>query len=74
VRHGAGAYSDSRGIDAARESVKAYIEERDGFPTNLDDIYLTNGASEGPSARILKLCSSLCSPELWPRREAARQL
>ena len=42
-----GAYSDSRGIDAARESVKAYIEERDGFPTSLNDIFLTNGASEG---------------------------
>ena len=43
----AGAYSDSKGIVAARESVVAYIEERDGFPTNIDDIYLTNGASEG---------------------------
>lgn len=28
--------------------MKAYIEERDGFPTDLDDIFLTNGASEGP--------------------------
>jgi len=43
----AGAYSDSKGIMAPRESVKAYIEERDGFPTEIDDIYLTNGASEG---------------------------
>ena len=50
-----GAYSDSRGIEAARESVKAYIEERDGFPTDLDDIFLTNGASEGSSCLIFAL-------------------
>merc|ERR1719183_332765 len=45
--HGMGAYSDSRGIEVVRESVKAYIENRDGYPTSVDDIYLTNGASEG---------------------------
>jgi aspartate/methionine/tyrosine aminotransferase len=44
---GLGAYSESKGIEVVRDSVKAYIEKRDGYPTNVDDIFLTNGASEG---------------------------
>jgi alanine transaminase len=45
--HGLGAYSESKGIEVVRDSVKAYIEARDGYPTNVDDLFLTNGASEG---------------------------
>jgi alanine transaminase len=45
--HGLGAYSESKGIEVVRESVKAYIEARDGYPTNIDDLFLTNGASDG---------------------------
>jgi alanine transaminase len=44
---GLGAYSESKGIEVVRDSVKAYIEKRDGYPTNVDDLFLTNGASEG---------------------------
>jgi alanine transaminase len=44
---GMGAYSESKGIEVVRESVKAYIEKRDGYPTDVDDIFLTNGASDG---------------------------
>ena len=62
-----GAYSDSRGIDAARESVKAYIEERDGFPTDLDDIFLTNGASEGSSALTCALVLTVARHRPHPR-------
>ena len=37
--------------------MKAYIEERDGFPTELDDIFLTNGASEGVKTILNMLVS-----------------
>jgi alanine transaminase len=42
-----GAYTASHGFPVARESVKKYIEERDGYPANINDIYLTDGASDG---------------------------
>jgi alanine transaminase len=45
--HGLGAYSESKGIEVVRQSVKAYIEARDGYPTDTEDIFLTNGASDG---------------------------
>lgn len=44
---GMGAYSESKGLEIIRESVKEYIEKRDGHSTNIDDLFLTNGASEG---------------------------
>lgn len=40
-----GAYTDSRGSMAIREQVAKYIEERDGYPSNPDHIFLTDGAS-----------------------------
>eukprot|EP01045_Picozoa_sp_COSAG04_P018407 COSAG04_NODE_1701_length_5891_cov_2.394337_4_plen_326_part_00 len=52
-----GAYSDSKGIESARESVKAYIEERDGHPTDIESLYLTNGASEGVKTLLNMLIS-----------------
>lgn len=44
-----GAYTtDSRGWSYAREAVAKYINERDGLTNaNPNNIYLTNGASEG---------------------------
>jgi alanine transaminase len=45
--NGLGAYSESKGIEVVRESVKNYIAARDGYPAVVDDIFLTNGASEG---------------------------
>eukprot|EP00826_Nyctotherus_ovalis_P049468 TRINITY_DN598_c0_g1_i3.p1 TRINITY_DN598_c0_g1~~TRINITY_DN598_c0_g1_i3.p1 ORF type:complete len:425 (-),score=169.64 TRINITY_DN598_c0_g1_i3:173-1447(-) len=42
-----GAYTASHGFTVTRESVKKYIEERDGVPTNINNIYLTDGASDG---------------------------
>ena len=44
---GMGSYSESKGLEIIRESVKEYIEKRDGHSTNIDDLFLTNGASEG---------------------------
>jgi aspartate/methionine/tyrosine aminotransferase len=42
-----GAYSESKGIMAVREDVCKFLQERDGFSSNPDDIFLTNGASDG---------------------------
>ncbi|TKY64195.1 Alanine aminotransferase 2 [Spatholobus suberectus] len=40
-----GAYSHSQGIKGLRDTIAAGIEERDGFPANPDDIFMTDGAS-----------------------------
>lgn len=42
-----GAYSHSQGILHIRENVAKFIAERDGYPANPDNIYLTQGASAG---------------------------
>ena len=45
--HGVGAYSASQGVAGIRKRVAKAIEKRDGIPCNSDNIFLTNGASEG---------------------------
>ncbi|KAL7180573.1 hypothetical protein ACSBR1_043714 [Camellia fascicularis] len=40
-----GAYSHSQGIKGLRDTIAAGIEERDGFPADPNDIFLTDGAS-----------------------------
>lgn len=47
-----GAYSASNGLFPVRKAVAEFIEKRDGFPSDPDCIYLTNGASEG-IARVM---------------------
>ncbi|THH08987.1 hypothetical protein EW145_g2342 [Phellinidium pouzarii] len=42
-----GAYSHSQGVPLVRKSVADFIEERDGYPSNPDHIFLTAGASSG---------------------------
>ncbi len=42
-----GSYSESKGILAVREDVCKFLKERDGFAGNPNDIFLTNGASDG---------------------------
>eukprot|EP00243_Klebsormidium_subtile_P002908 TRINITY_DN15936_c0_g1_i1.p1 TRINITY_DN15936_c0_g1~~TRINITY_DN15936_c0_g1_i1.p1 ORF type:complete len:490 (+),score=103.90 TRINITY_DN15936_c0_g1_i1:140-1609(+) len=42
---GVGAYSDSRGVPGVRQEVARFIERRDGFPSDPEHIYLTDGAS-----------------------------
>lgn len=44
-----GAYSHSKGIPLIRKHVAQFIEERDGFPSDPEDIFLTAGASAGVS-------------------------
>ena len=45
--HAIGAYTASAGLMPSRLSIKKYIEERDGYPSNINDIFLTDGASDG---------------------------
>ena len=42
-----GAYSESQGFLAVREEVSDFLERRDGYKSDPNDIFLTNGASEG---------------------------
>lgn len=54
-----GAYSDSAGVRVIREDVARYISERDGVPSNPDNIFLSTGASDG-----IKVCGQnygICS-------------
>eukprot|EP01119_Soliformovum_irregulare_P010165 TRINITY_DN2487_c0_g1_i1.p1 TRINITY_DN2487_c0_g1~~TRINITY_DN2487_c0_g1_i1.p1 ORF type:complete len:509 (+),score=102.86 TRINITY_DN2487_c0_g1_i1:182-1708(+) len=44
---GLGAYSHSQGIPMVRKTVASFIERRDGYPADPDDIFLYNGASPG---------------------------
>lgn len=46
---GVGAYSDSRGLPGVRQEVADFILRRDGFPSNPEHIFLTDGASKGVS-------------------------
>lgn len=45
--HALGAYTSSPGLTIVRNSIKRFIEERDGYEANINNIFLTNGASEG---------------------------
>ncbi|KAI9358815.1 pyridoxal phosphate-dependent transferase [Pilaira anomala] len=42
-----GAYTHSKGIQHIRENVAKFIEKRDGYAADPENIYLTQGASEG---------------------------
>jgi glutamate--glyoxylate aminotransferase len=44
---GVGAYSDSRGLPGVRQEVADFILERDGYPSDPENIFLTDGASKG---------------------------
>lgn len=52
-----GAYSHSQGVPFIRENVAKFIEERDGFPSDPNYIFLTGGASAGVSLLISMLIS-----------------
>mmetsp|Transcript_5961 Transcript_5961/g.17942 ORF Transcript_5961/g.17942 Transcript_5961/m.17942 type:complete len:496 (+) Transcript_5961:133-1620(+) len=46
---GTGAYQDSRGNEYVRQEVVQFLEDRDGYSAEVDDIFLTDGASQGIS-------------------------
>ena len=43
----AGAYTESAGIRSVRDEIGEFLKSRDGYKANVDNIMLTNGASEG---------------------------
>lgn len=49
-----GAYSASPGIEIVRRHVAQFIQDRDGFPSDYNNIMLSNGASDGIKS-VLKL-------------------
>eukprot|EP00188_Purpureofilum_apyrenoidigerum_P005429 Plantae.Rhodophyta-Purpureofilum_apyrenoidigerum.ctg7058.p1 GENE.Plantae.Rhodophyta-Purpureofilum_apyrenoidigerum.ctg7058~~Plantae.Rhodophyta-Purpureofilum_apyrenoidigerum.ctg7058.p1 ORF type:complete len:496 (+),score=101.05 Plantae.Rhodophyta-Purpureofilum_apyrenoidigerum.ctg7058:379-1866(+) len=46
---GTGAYQDSRGNEYVRQEIVKFLEERDGYTADVDDLFLTDGASQGIS-------------------------
>ncbi|KAF9559767.1 alanine aminotransferase [Agrocybe pediades] len=61
-----GAYSHSQGVPFIRKNVAKFIEERDGYPSDPNHIFLTGGASAGVSLLINMLISSPHSGILIP--------
>jgi alanine transaminase len=56
--HGSvGCYSESTGLSVVRKYVSQFIEARDGYPSNPDNLILTNGASSSVKL-ILELFES----------------
>eukprot|EP00286_Rhodomonas_abbreviata_P002652 CAMPEP_0181346598 /NCGR_PEP_ID=MMETSP1101-20121128/33413_1 /TAXON_ID=46948 /ORGANISM="Rhodomonas abbreviata, Strain Caron Lab Isolate" /LENGTH=509 /DNA_ID=CAMNT_0023458721 /DNA_START=105 /DNA_END=1634 /DNA_ORIENTATION=+ len=47
VPGGTGAYSESQGITLVRQHVAEFISRRDGVQADKDDVFLTDGASQG---------------------------
>eukprot|EP00656_Telonema_subtile_P023114 TRINITY_DN2443_c0_g1_i1.p1 TRINITY_DN2443_c0_g1~~TRINITY_DN2443_c0_g1_i1.p1 ORF type:complete len:416 (-),score=111.92 TRINITY_DN2443_c0_g1_i1:68-1315(-) len=45
--YGVGAYSHSKGLSSVRKTVADFIHARDGFEADPEQIFLTNGASDG---------------------------
>jgi len=52
-----GAYSQSQGASGIRKSVAEFIERRDGYPSNPDNVFLTGGASAGVNAVLNTMCA-----------------
>jgi alanine transaminase len=52
---GLGAYSESKGVPVIRDSVAAFLQDRDGHTADPDHIFLTSGASDG-----IKTIMSMC--------------
>ena len=55
--HSVGAYSQSQGAPAIRESVAKFIERRDGYPSDPGNIFLSAGASSGVNTLLNVICS-----------------
>lgn len=45
IQGGVGAYSQSQGYEIVRKEVSAFISKRDGFPSNPNNVFLSEGAS-----------------------------
>jgi alanine transaminase len=61
-----GAYSHSQGVPFIRKNVAKFIEERDGYPCEPNNIFLTAGASAGVSLILNMLINTHNSGILIP--------
>lgn len=61
-----GAYSHSQGVLAIRKSIAKFIEERDGYPANPNNLFCTVGASAGVSTILTTLCTGPSTGILIP--------
>ncbi|OZJ04312.1 hypothetical protein BZG36_03168 [Bifiguratus adelaidae] len=61
-----GAYSHSQGIPYIRQNVAKFIERRDGYPSDPNNIFLTQGASSGVQAMIQLLVENSSSGIMIP--------
>jgi len=53
-----GAYSQSQGAPGIRQSVANFIENRDGYPADPANIYLSAGASSGVNTLMNVICAT----------------
>jgi alanine transaminase len=56
--HTTGAYSHSQGVKVCRDDIAAGIAARDGYPSNADNIFITDGASPGVHMMMQMFLSS----------------
>ncbi|GJQ09240.1 hypothetical protein GpartN1_g1031.t1 [Galdieria partita] len=63
---GSGAYSNSGGVSCIREDVVDFIQRRDGYESSVNNIFLTNGASDGISLIMKLLVSSSSTGVMVP--------
>lgn len=61
-----GAYSQSQGGSSIRQSIADYIERRDGYKSDKENIYCSNGASGGVSTLMHIICASETTAVLVP--------
>ncbi|KAF2209400.1 hypothetical protein CERZMDRAFT_70287 [Cercospora zeae-maydis SCOH1-5] len=61
-----GAYSQSQGAPGIRKSVAQFIERRDGYPADPENIYLCAGASAGVNALMNVICDGPSTGVLVP--------
>jgi aspartate/methionine/tyrosine aminotransferase len=60
--YGSGAYSHSKGVKMLREDVVDFIQRRDGgVPVDVENVYLTNGASDA----IKSILTVLIADSSW---------
>jgi alanine transaminase len=52
---GTGAYGHSKGAECIREEVAAFLERRDGYNADPEDIFLTDGASQAVQTTLMAL-------------------
>ncbi|TMW68812.1 hypothetical protein Poli38472_006280 [Pythium oligandrum] len=52
---GTGAYGHSKGVDVVRAEVASFLERRDGYPADPEDIFLTDGASPAVQNSLMAL-------------------